>query len=132
MNGSGALRRLVARGLMLVAALLAVCAFHSSSEPTGQPASLVAASATVDMVGPLHLDPADVPSTYPSTDPHAHLAVACLLGLSVSLVLLALVSRVRRTGAVRPQRDPAHLVRGLSDRPRPATPSLSQLQVSRI
>ncbi|WP_327638317.1 DUF6153 family protein [Kribbella sp. NBC_00482] len=132
MNGSGSLRRLVARGLMLVAALVAVCAFHSSSEPTDQPAaSSVAASTTVDLVGPFHLDPTDVPSTHPSVDPHAHLAVACLLALTVSLVLLALVSRVRRTVAVRPRRDPARSVWGLSDRPWPAPPSLSQLQVSR-
>lgn len=117
---------------MLVAALLAVCAFHSFSEPTDQPAaSSVAASTVIDLVGPLHLDPTDVPSTYPSADHHAHLALACLLGLSVSLVLLALVNRAGRIVAVRPQRDPAHPVWGLSGRSWPATPSLSQLQVSR-
>ncbi|GAB3826223.1 hypothetical protein [Kribbella italica] len=120
------MRRLVARGLMLVAALMAVCAFHSSSEPVDQPTAAIAA--TVDLVGPLHLDLTEVPSTSPSADEHAHLAVAWLLGLSLSLVLLGLVTRARRTVAVRP-----HLARIVPafDPPPPATPSLVQLRISR-
>ncbi len=56
MNGSGSLQRLVARGLMLIAALMAVCAFHSASEPTDGPAaSSVSSAVTLDLVGPLHL-----------------------------------------------------------------------------
>ncbi|GAB2590232.1 hypothetical protein [Kribbella endophytica] len=131
MDGSGSLQRLVARGLMLVAALVAVCAFHSSSEPSEQPTAAVAAA--VELVGPLHVDLADVPGTSPSDEGHAHLAVAWLVGLSVSLLLLGLVARVRRVVAVRSQRDSMDAGWGFGppEPPWPATPSLIQLRISR-
>lgn len=133
MNGSRSLQRLLARGLMLVAALMAVCAFHSATEPTDSPTAGLASSAvTMDLVGPLHLDPADVPSTSASADGHAHLALVSLSGLSTWLLLLGLVAGARCL-ATRRHRDPsvAGLASRLIDPLRPTTPSLIQLRVSR-
>lgn len=115
----GSMRRLVARGLMVLAALVAVCAFHASSpETVEQPIAAIA--------GPLHVDLADVPAVDPSADSHEHLTVAWLLGLS--LFLLGLVARARRTVAVRPH--PPHAAPSFEPPPPPA-PSLIQLRISR-
>ncbi|WP_433003394.1 hypothetical protein [Kribbella sp. CA-294648] len=135
MDGSRSLRRLVARGLMLVAALVAVCAFHSAADQPGHDAvsaSSISLMPAVEVGDPLQVRLVDVPWTYPSADSHAHLAVVSLMGLSLSLLLLGLVARACRTVVVRP-RDPSHNGWGFGppDPPWPATPSLTQLRVSR-
>lgn len=129
MDRFGAARRLVMRGLALVAALVAVCAFHSAaSEPAESSGPAVVA---VELIGPLHLDINEVPSTVPAAEQHAHLLGVILLGASVVL-LLALVANALRPAAYavdEPWRTPTWLRAAAP--PWPTTPSLAQLCVLR-
>ncbi|MEV0790409.1 hypothetical protein [Kribbella sp. NPDC050459] len=120
--------RLVMRGLALVAALVAVCAFHSSAS---EPAELSAPVVVAELIGPLHLDTNDVPSAVPAAEQHAHLLGAILLGASVVL-LLALVAKALGLVAYAVDdlwRTPTWL--GAADPPRSTAPSLTQLCVLR-
>jgi hypothetical protein len=110
MNGS--LQRLLVRGLMVVAALLAVCAFHS---PSASVEGLAAADSAV-MVDSTRC---------PVGDDDTHLSVAGVLG--VASVVGGLVTSPCRTASVSPVDAGERL-------PSPAwatTPSLIQLRISR-
>ena len=136
MDGSRSLQRLVARGLMLVAALVSVCAFHSASLDSSSPVATgtgVLASAQEQLAGPMHLGLNEVPATYASAEQHAHPAAVVLLGMSLSLLLLGLVARASRLVAVRDGYGPSAGGRSLSASgpPGPPTPSLTQLRISR-
>ncbi|WP_405059020.1 hypothetical protein OG474_40720 [Kribbella sp. NBC_01505] len=110
MNGS--LHRLLARGLMVVAALLAVCAFHS---PSSAVEGLVTADSAV-MVDS---------SSCPVGDDDTHLSVPGVMG--VASVVGALVASPCRTASV----NPLHASELPSALPRQTTPSLIQLRISR-
>jgi hypothetical protein len=117
------------RGLALVAALVAVCAFHgSASEPVDArlAAGPVAAAPASDLVGPLHLDFGEVPSAFPVEEHHAHVLVVFLLGgLLLGLVVRRLAGYAvgdlwRTTGCI-----------GVTDPPCSVAPSLTRLCVLR-
>ncbi|MGZ0145980.1 hypothetical protein ACXJJ3_02815 [Kribbella sp. WER1] len=115
--------RLLMRGLALVAALFAVCAFHgSASEPPGVS---VAAAPVPDLVGPLHVDLNEVPAAVPDEGQHAHPVVVILLGG----LLLAFAVRPLAYALGDLWRTAARA--GVSDRPRCTTPSLTRLCVLR-
>ncbi|GAA0581687.1 hypothetical protein HPO96_08160 [Kribbella sandramycini] len=121
----GSVRRLFARGLMLVAALLAMCAFHS---PTESAETALANSMAIEMIGPLHLDFDDVPEVLPVADSHTHRIVPSLLGLSILLV----AARAIRVVALRPVRPAAIRARfGVPAAFCPSAVSLTQLRISR-
>ncbi|MGW7680560.1 hypothetical protein ACWGID_07450 [Kribbella sp. NPDC054772] len=129
MGGSEVLRRWMLRGLALVAALVAVSAFHSSaSEPVDSPlvVAQVVAPAASDLVGPLHVDLSEVPSAVPDEDHHTHLFVVFMLGG----LLLAFVARPSVAYAIGDLwRLPGRLL--VTDPPWATAPSLNRLCVLR-
>lgn len=145
MNGSGLLHRLVLRGLMLVAALVAICAFHSVSEPTAVPAMAFTSVAFLDSVASVPVaDATDVrasvdvdshgsaPPRSPAED-LAHLTVVGSLGLSLSILvwMLAAAAALR---AVAPRWGNGHSARArfiVLHSPSATAVALTQLRISR-
>ena|SRR5689334_6662226 len=115
----GSLQRFVARGLMLVAALAAVCVVHST------PAS--AEQLTVAGISAVQGEQSDVPPSCPVGGDDTHLSVAGVLGIST--VVGGLVAFGRDTEAV------GSTVRYAVQAPYcpvwQTTPSLIQLRISR-
>ena len=92
-------------------------------------AGLARLASDMDGSGSLHIDLTDGASARPTADHHAHLTVASLLAFSVLLLLLLLAARARRTVTTLPAR--TRWAFSLPAAAWPATPSLTQLRVSR-
>ncbi|MDX3006310.1 hypothetical protein PWY87_31830 [Kribbella solani] len=126
MNG---LRWLMTRAAVLLAALVAVCAFHgAASEPAGAGA-VAGQSAAVQLVGPLHVDLSEVPSTASEVEQHAHLLFVVLVGASMALGLVLAAKALRLVAYVLARQRPSPLITA-----GPAWsggPSLAELRVVR-
>ncbi|TDD58050.1 hypothetical protein E1263_21070 [Kribbella antibiotica] len=113
------LQRFLARGLMLVAALAAVCMVHSTPASAEQ----LTAAGTTAVQG----EQSDVPPSCPVGGDDTHLSVAGVLG--VSSVVGALVPFGRDAAAV--GETSLYVVRAPSCPLWQTTPSLIQLRISR-
>ncbi|WP_344215633.1 hypothetical protein [Kribbella sancticallisti] len=134
MDGLGGMRRRLVQGLALLAAVVAVCAFHGSASEPGDTLTAAAHAVVVpsaDLVGPLHLDMNDVPSALPSAGHHAHLLVVGLLGASLTLLLALAVRAVRLVAYGIGDLWRGGIRLGAADPPWPTAPSLTQLCVLR-
>ncbi|GAA1585428.1 hypothetical protein GCM10009804_47090 [Kribbella hippodromi] len=83
------------RAVVLLAALVAVCAFHgAASEPAGA-GTAAGQTTSVQLVGPLHVDLSEVPSTVSNVEQHAHLLFVVLMGASIALGLVLMAKALR-------------------------------------